>query len=192
MNDAQFPPRPTTLAQDILKPLIIPGDTVIDATAGNGYDTAFLANCTGPSGKVLAFDVQMMALTATRRLLEEQCLSARVELILGSHATMEAHAAVGSVSVVMFNLGYLPGEDHTRTTEAAETVFALEGAGRVLKAGGMLSVICYPGHPAGAMEADAVEDWLETMTAVGWRVARYGATGTRRPAPFLLVARTKS
>ena len=60
-SDPLFPPRPTALAQEILRPLIRPGDLVIDATAGNGHDTLFLAECVGPAGKVLAFDVQAAA-----------------------------------------------------------------------------------------------------------------------------------
>lgn len=188
-NDAQFPPRPTALAQEILKPLIAPGDTVIDATAGNGHDTRFLAECVGDSGNVLAFDIQEAALAATRDLLVEAGFAGRVKLVHGSHGTMETHAVAGSVAVVMFNLGYLPGEDHALTTQSAETISALEAAGRVLKPGGVLSVVCYPGHPAGAIEAEAVEAWLAGKTTIGWRVARYGAIGTKRPAPFLLVAR---
>lgn len=189
MNDAQFPPRPTSLAQDILRPLIDPGDTVVDATAGNGHDTKFLAECVDEGGKVLAFDVQAAALASTAELLAAAGLSGRVELVHASHRTMESHAGAGSVAVVMFNLGYLPGEDHALTTESVETISALEAAGRVLKPGGVLSVVCYPGHPAGAVEAEAVEAWLVGKTADGWRVARYGAIGTKRPAPFLLVAR---
>ena len=35
-----------------------PGDFVIDATMGNGHDTAFLAELVGPSGEVFAFDIK--------------------------------------------------------------------------------------------------------------------------------------
>ena len=183
--DPLFPPRPTALAQEILKPLIRPGDLVIDATAGNGHDTVFLAECVGPEGKVLAFDVQEAALVSARARVGE---GAWVEFFHESHGNMGAHAADGSVAVVMFNLGYLPGENHALTTEAAETLCALEIAARLLKSGGGLSVICYPGHSAGAAEAAAVEAWMSALAGGGWRVAKYGAVGTRRPAPFLLVA----
>jgi len=184
-SDPLFPPRPTALAQEILRPMIRPGDLVIDATAGNGHDTFFLAECVGPAGKVLAFDVQEAALASAR---ERVGSSDRVEFFHESHAGMGNHAAAGSAAVVMFNLGYLPGENHELTTESAETLRALEVAATLLKPGGVLSVICYPGHPAGAAEAVAVEAWITALTAGGWRVARYGAIGTRRPAPFLLLA----
>jgi predicted methyltransferase len=173
------------LAQEILRPVIRPGDLVIDATAGNGHDTVFLADCVGPTGKVLAFDVQEAALTSARERVGE---SGRVEFLHESHAQMGNHAAAGSAAVVMFNLGYLPGEDHELTTESAETLRALEVAASLLKPGGVLSVICYPGHPAGAAEAVEVEAWITALAASGWRIAKYGALGTRRPAPFLLLA----
>jgi ubiquinone/menaquinone biosynthesis C-methylase UbiE len=184
-SDPLFPPRPTALAQEILRPVIRPGDLVIDATAGNGHDTLFLAERVGPSGRVLAFDVQEAALASARARVGE---TRRVEFFHESHANMEAHAAAESVAVIMFNLGYLPGEDHELTTQSAGTLLALEAAVRLIKPGGALSVICYPGHPAGAAEAEAVECWLTAQAANGWRIARYGALGTRRPAPFLLLA----
>ncbi len=185
-----FPPRPTALAQGLLRDVIHGGDQVIDATAGNGHDTLFLAECVGESGRVLAFDVQEAAVASAREKITQAGFAERVIFFQESHERMEAHAAAESAAAVMFNLGYLPGEDHERTTEPGTTLNALEATARVLKPGGVLSVICYPGHPAGAVEAEAVEKWMTARSSRGWRVARYGAVGTRRPAPFLLVART--
>lgn len=184
-SDPLFPPRPTALVHDILKPLIRPGDWVIDATAGNGHDTLFLAECVGTEGRVLAFDIQEAALSSARARVGEM---GWVDFYHESHAQMANRAAAGSISVVMFNLGYMPGENHELTTESGETLAALEMAALLLKSGGALSVICYPGHPAGAEEAVAVEAWMTALAAKGWRVARYGALGTRRAAPFLLLA----
>jgi predicted methyltransferase len=187
--DPMFPPRPTALVQEILRTVILEGDVVIDATAGNGHDTVFLADAVGGKGWVLAFDVQEAALVSARERVETSGFSGRVEFFHESHARMSAHAELGSIAVVMFNLGYLPGEGHELTTEANETLVALEISTGLLKEGGVLSVICYPGHTAGAQEADAVEKWMLSLAAIGWRVARYGALGTRKPAPFLLIAR---
>ncbi len=183
-----FPPRPTALAWEILRPLIRAGDRVVDATAGNGYDTVFLAECVGPDGKVIAFDIQELALVSARARVDEVGLLDRVNFIHGSHVGMASHVERGSVAVIMFNLGYLPGNDHAVTTEVADTLEALEVAFELIRPGGALSVVCYPGHPAGALEAEAVEALFQGKTASGWRVAKYGALGTRRPAPFLLIA----
>lgn len=185
------PPRPTELAQTILRDTILAGDTVIDATAGNGHDTAFLAECVGPGGRVIAYDLQEQAIEAARMNVETAGFDERVEFHLTTHARMAEHAAAGSVAAVMFNLGYLPGEDHAFTTQATETVAALTAAIEVLKPGGALSVVCYPGHAAGAQEARDVETWITELTRHGWRVAKYGMLGTLRPAPFLIVARKR-
>jgi ubiquinone/menaquinone biosynthesis C-methylase UbiE len=185
LTDLPLPPRPTVLAQVLLRPWIREGDLVIDATAGNGHDTLFLAECVGVTGKVLAFDVQQAALVAARkRLAEAGCLE-RVEFFHESHREIGAYASHKTAAVIMFNLGYLPGEDHELTTLTGETLAALEAASRTIKSGGALSVICYPGHASGAEEAEAVEVWMSQLTDQGWRVAKYGAIGTKRPAPFL-------
>lgn len=86
----------------------------------------------------------------------------------------------------MFNLGYLPGEDHELTTIAPETLAGLKAAAILLKSGGVLSVVCYPGHPEGEREASEVEAWMPALTEHGWSVAKYGMLGTLRPAPFLI------
>jgi len=184
-----LPPRPTALAQHLLRGAIGAGDLAIDATAGNGHDTQFLAECVGVEGRVLAFDVQAVAIAAARARLAAAGLAQRVEFFQESHAAMAPRAAPGAVAAVMFNLGYLPGADHRVVTQTAVTLMGLECSVTLLKPGGVLSVVCYPGHPGGEVEAAAVEQWFATRAGRGWRVARYGALGTRRPAPFLLLGR---
>ncbi len=39
--------------------IVAAGDTVIDATCGNGHDTLELARLVGPSGRVIAMDIQV-------------------------------------------------------------------------------------------------------------------------------------
>ena len=58
----------------------------IDATCGNGGDTAFLCRLAGPEGRVLGFDIQPEAITSTRARLKKQGLTA--ELICDSHANL--------------------------------------------------------------------------------------------------------
>ena len=184
---ASLPPRPTALAHLLLREVIRDGELVIDATAGNGHDTLFLAERVGPAGRVLAFDVQAAAIAAARERVAAQGWQDRVAFHQQSHALLEDHAAAGTVAVVMFNLGYLPGDSHGVMTETATTLKGLAGAARVLKPGGVLAVVCYPGHAGGDAEAEAVEEWFAAQVAEGWRVAKYGVLATRRPAPFLLL-----
>ncbi len=182
------PPRPTELSHKIVRDLIAEGDTVIDATAGNGHDTQFLAELVGSSGKVIAYDIQESAIAATQQRISAAGLDDHVTLHQLSHTHMVDHAEPNTVSAIMFNLGYLPGEDHQLTTDTEETLAALEVATTLLKPGGTLSIICYPGHNEGAFEAEAVETWITQLTNQSWRVAKYAMLGTKKPAPFLLLA----
>lgn len=180
-------PRPTELVHLLLQRFLSEGDRVIDATAGNGHDTVFLAKQVGSTGRVLAFDVQAAAIESSRRLVEAEGLSERVDFFQESHAGLADQAEPGSVAAVMFNLGYLPGSNQSVITTAAETLIALEASRRVLRPGGWLCVVCYPGHEGGNDEASAVEAWMASRGGE-LRVARYGMLATLRPAPFLLIA----
>ena len=99
-------------AHQFLGQALSDGDLAIDATAGNGGDTAFLASRIGSMGKVFAFDVQQEAIESTRSRLEQDGLLARVSLHLCSHDRMKEKLSLqslGKVSAIAFNLGYLPG-----------------------------------------------------------------------------------
>lgn len=181
-------PRPTELAHQLLAGMLREGDRAIDATCGNGHDTLFLARQVGLSGRVLAYDIQAAAITASRALVTEAGFAERVEFFEASHARLADAALPGSVATVMFNLGYLPGGDRAVITLSPETLAALDAAASVLRPGGWLCVTCYPGHAGGDDEASQVTAWMEARAGNRWRMARYGMVGTRRPAPCLWVA----
>lgn len=184
-----IPPRPTELAHLLLRDALRAGDMVIDATAGNGHDTAFLADCVGPLGKVVAFDIQPEAIGSAAATVQAAGLADRVVFHTVSHCQMHLHVAPSSATAIVFNLGYLPGGDHRIATGSGTTLAALARALDLLHPGGLLSVVCYPGHAEGATEAAAVASWMETLPSHGWKLARYDLPNTRRPAPFLLLAR---
>ena len=145
-----------------------PGDIAIDATAGNGHDTLFLARQVGPGGEVHAFDIQQAALTNTHeRLAGAGCL-AQVTLHLAGHETMLQRLAgrQGQIAAIIFNLGYLPGADHANTTRDNTTLSALDQSLTLLRPGGVLSVLAYRGHPGGQEEAQAVAEWLAGQPAL--------------------------
>lgn len=181
-------PRPTQLCHSFLRDFLREGDTAIDATAGNGHDTLFLARLVGNSGRVLAFDIQPGAIEASRRKIEAAGLSARVAFHHASHARLGQFTPPESAHAVVFNLGYLPGAPHGIITEAAETLRALDAAGTALTPGGLLAAVCYPGHEGGGREAADVEAWFSALPEAGWRIVKFSVPGTLRPAPFLLAA----
>ena len=131
-----------TLQRIYLKSLIQPGDITVDATAGLGRDTVFLAESVGSEGKVYAFDIQEEAISATDALLEKQGLSERVQLIHDSHSEMLNYVQEKATAVV-FNLGYLPRSDHGIITKAHTTIQAVESALKILKTGGIMCLTVY-------------------------------------------------
>lgn len=171
--------RATAWAHEIVAGAVKSGDLVVDATAGNGHDTVFLAGLVGEDGRVVAIDVQAAAIESARARVAAAGLSARVEFFQESHA-MLALRVDREVGAVMFNLGYLPGADHAVITCADETLAALEASRSVLRPGGLLAVVCYPGHAGGDEEAAAVVGWAGRVGARVFPQAREGA-------PFLVV-----
>jgi hypothetical protein len=152
----------TRAAHEWIAPALTPGGVAVDATAGNGLDTVFLARTLGPRGRVHAFDVQCRALLrAARRSAGAEGL-AEVRWHRANHARMCRHLRGARAVAVMFNLGWLPRGDRARITRPESTLAALDAAAACLAPGGRLSVVAYRGHPGGAEEDAAVSRWMRT------------------------------
>ena len=147
------------LAREVILRAVEPGDTVVDATMGNGHDTQMLCETVGPEGRVWAFDVQAQAVEETRNRLRAQGLDGRAELILSGHEHM-AEYVKGPVKAVMFNLGWLPGGDHAVTTRWETTCTAVESALDLLAPMGVLVICAYPGHAEGEREKQELTAFL--------------------------------
>ncbi len=137
------------ISRKVIASRVHEGDICIDATAGRGNDTAYLCGLAGESGKIIAFDIQQEAIDSTAKLLEEKGLSSRTKLILGSHTQMDSYAEEGTVSCITFNFGWLPGGDHTVHTMKDTSIEAVKKALRLLKQGGLISMILYYGRDTG-------------------------------------------
>jgi predicted O-methyltransferase YrrM len=174
---------------------LAPGDTAVDATVGNGHDTVVLARAVGPEGRVVGVDVQAEAIAATRDRLAGEGLEGRVDLVRAGHETMQAHvpdSRHGQVGAVMFNLGYLPGGDASLTTTPRTTLPALDAALRLLRPGGVVTAVLYPGHAGGAEEATAVEDWAADLSQAQAEALSYRFVNQRNDPPRLVAVEKKS
>ena len=162
-------PSLTEQAHAAVRASVRPGEDVIDATAGNGFDTLFLAQLVGPGGHVYAFDILPAALAETARRLQSHAIN-HVTLLERSHAELRsalpAHSS-GQIAAVMFNLGYLPGSDKQCTTQPDSTAAALRAALTLLRPGGILTVLAYVGHPGGAADAEAALNTLQAAITTG-------------------------
>lgn len=166
------------------------GDCVIDATMGNGNDTIFLSRCVGTTGYVYGFDIQAQALEHTReRFVREKVSLEQVFLHVMSHEHMESkipsplHA---QVAAIMFNLGYLPRGERSLITIADTTVRALDAALRLLRSGGILTIVIYPGHPGGDEESDVISSWAAQLHHNAYQVISYQFLNVATEPPYLI------
>lgn len=149
------------LVHEFLGRSVKEGAVCIDATAGRGRDTALLCRLAGPTGRVLAFDIQPEAVASTRALLEREGLQA--EVILDSHAHMARYAAAETVDCVVFNFGRLPGGDPHIFTRAESSLAAIDAGLALLKRGGVMAIALYYGGENGYGERDAVLEHLKGL-----------------------------
>lgn len=145
-----------------MKQVIRRGDHVIDATAGNGHDTLFLAQLVGESGHVTAFDIQSQALENTKKRLEQAGADRQVTLILDGHQNMKQYVK-GPVKAVTFNFGYLPGGDHGICTHADTSIAAILSALDLISEDGMVLLGIYYGGDSGFEEKDGLMEFLKTL-----------------------------
>ena len=147
--------------QDFLAARLVHPRLCVDATCGNGGDTAFLCRLSSPEGRVLGFDIQPEAIASTRARLKKQGLTA--ELICDSHANLLQYVRPGTADIVMFNFGWLPGADHSVFSTADSSIPALEAALAALRTGGVLSAILYSGRVIGTDEKQSILGWLRAL-----------------------------
>lgn len=153
---------PLSISHEIVTRYLAEGDIAVDATAGNGNDTIFLAEIVGIKGKVYAFDIQNAAIENTREKLKTNNLQNRVVLINDGHQFIDKYVPPG-VKVIMFNLGYLPGGNHQIATKPESTIVAIKNSLDVLKVGGIIMMVIYYGGDSGYVEKDAVLDYIRLL-----------------------------
>ena len=150
--------------QDFLAARLVHPRLCVDATCGNGGDTAFLCRLTAPEGRVLGFDIQPEAIASTRARLEQAGVPAgQYALHCDSHAHLLQYVQPGTADAVMFNFGWLPGADHAVFSTADSSIPALQAALQAVRPGGVVSAILYSGAVIGTDEKQAVLAWLRAL-----------------------------
>jgi hypothetical protein len=191
---------PTALAHSLWKETILPGvDTVIDATCGNGKDSVALAEMLFDQHsdygddkddgreellqpELLCIDIQSRAAANTtealRGVLDSETFENNVRILGGtSHAPLPQPRNSQSVGLICYNLGWLPGssadDKSAFATKVVTTMYSLTDAALLLRVGGLLSIMTYPGTTP--LEASAVKYFAEglamltTRDKAGWQ-----------------------
>lgn len=172
-------------AKELIASVIEAGDSVVDATAGNGHDTLFLADLVGENGHVYAFDVQTEAIQATMEKLEQANLNARATVIHDGHEHVAKYVQ-SEISAAIFNLGYLPGSNHEIVTRGISTVQAIESLLQLLKVGGLIVLVVYHGHEGGKEEKDALMTFVQQLPQSHAHVLSYQFLNQQNNPPFII------
>ncbi len=167
------------------------GSTVIDATAGNGNDTVFLARQVGKEGYVFAFDIQKKAVNNTVLKLEKYNLQKRVKVINDGHENMEQYVQE-PVAGIIFNLGYLPGSDKRIITTSETTITAVKQGIKLIVEEGLIVLVIYTGHSGGKSEHDRLIKFCSKLDDSMFNVLHYHFINQKNnPACVLAIKKRK-
>ncbi|KAA9177709.1 SAM-dependent methyltransferase [Enterococcus durans] len=179
-------------SHSLLEEILQPGDHVIDATMGNGYDTVFMAEKIGKTGHVYSFDIQKEALLSTKSKLTEQDLLDRTSLFLQGHETLGTVVEEAQpIKAGIFNLGYLPKSDKSVITLPETTRTAMEEILKRLVSRGRMILVVYYGHDGGEKELDMVQDYCQSLPQEKYNVLKYQFINQKNNPPILYCVEKK-
>lgn len=183
-----------SFARSTMQKVVRPGDTVVDATIGNGHDTAFLAELVGEKGHVYGFDIQAEAVTKTKERLAERDLLDRVSLFQTGHEHVREMINLeddGQISGAIFNLGYLPGGNKSIVTKSETTIAAIEQLIEMMARGGVMILVIYHGHKEGAKEKDDLLKFVQSLDQNDVHVLQYRFINQMNNPPFIIAIEKK-
>jgi hypothetical protein len=136
------------LAHSYWKNILTPNDIAFDMTCGNGHDTKYLLSL---GAKVFAFDIQDKAIEET---------SKRAPGAILEKCSFDSLPPLPTPTLIVYNLGYLPGGNKTITTLSEATIESVKRSLSILGNRGAISITCYPGHAEGEVEESSIKNLL--------------------------------
>ncbi|UCZ52371.1 class I SAM-dependent methyltransferase [Bacillus shivajii] len=176
-------------ARTLLEKSVPVNGVAIDATAGNGHDTVFLAKLVKEHGTVYSFDVQEQAIEKTNQRIQEQDVKTQVQVIHDGHENIDLYLKQehqNGINGAIFNLGYLPGSDKTVTTTPDTTIEAIGKILNELKKEGILVLVVYHGHHEGKVEKDQLLPFVRNLPQEDYHVLEYQFTNQKNDPPFII------
>lgn len=154
----------------------------IDATLGNGHDTDFLSKI---FNTVYAFDIQMQSVESYKRKNVDNVIS-----ICDSHENFDVHIKE-SIDCIIYNLGYLPGENKNITTMTSSTLKSINVGLEMLSSNGLMIIALYSGHEEGKKEKDAVLEYCCSLPKNKYAVLYQQFINRTNNPPSLLIIEKK-
>lgn len=154
----------------------------VDMTAGNGHDSKFILDKLEPK-KLFAFDIQALARENTFKLIGDK---KNFTFILDSHENIDKYIKE-KIDLVIFNLGYLPKGDKNITTSWQSTISAIKKSLELLSPRGKIFITVYPGHPAGKIESEKINEFLEDLDYKKYTVLKMNFVNKINNPPYVIV-----
>lgn len=154
----------------------------VDMTVGAGNDSKYILENTTVK-KLYGFDIQK---DAKKRALELIGEDFRFNFILDSHASIDKYIKEG-IDLAIYNLGYLPGGDKEITTAYESTIESLEKTLKLLNKDGIVVLTIYPGHPAGKIESEEIENHLKSLDQRKYGVIKIAYPNRPNNPPYIIV-----
>ena len=177
------------LTHRFLRSTLAPGGLYLDATCGNGHDTEFLCRLAGPTGRVLALDIQPAAVENTNTRLGAAGLGAIGQALVHDHARLAELVAPGTADCVLFNFGWLPGADHEVHSTADGSLPALQAALDALKPRDVLAAVLYSGQVIGDSEKQAALGFFRALPLTKYTVlvCEFSNWASTAPLPCFVI-----
>jgi len=153
----------------ILSPYLTTGARVLEPGPGMGFFTLDLARLVGPTGRVIAIDLQPKMLDALRRRAQRAGLEGRIETRRASESSLEVDDLAGEVD---FALAFAV------VHELADVSAFFRDVAKALVPGGRLLVA----EPRGHVSEEELAKSLESAAAAGLRLAERPAIRGSRTA----------
>lgn len=174
------------LSHALWKNLLTPESLVIDATCGHGHDTLFLAELID-EGSLIAIDCQQEAIESSKKkILESSKKLGQITFYHQCHSSFPATIKLESVSLIVYNLGYLPSGNKELTTLRETTLKSIENALLLICPGGVISLTCYPGHEEGKLEEEMILNFAKKLNPLNWSCCLHRFIN-RNNSPSLLI-----
>ena len=172
------------LSREYASRVVKPGDTVIDATCGKGRDTVLLAKLSGDTGHVYAFDIQRKSILLTKELVASNNIINTI-LVHDSHENIDEYVTTG-ITCAMFNLGYLPGADHSLATNGSTIIIAIQKTMQLLRIGGIITIVIYQGGDTGFEEREMVIEFCKGINQEQFTVQKTTFENQKNNPPIFI------
>lgn len=156
----------------------------VDATLGNGNDTVTMCEMFGDSIKIYAFDIQKQAIESSKKSIDSKYLG-NIKFINDSHEYIDNYVTERP-ELIMFNLGYLPKSDHVIKTNSYTTLRALKKSVKMVKPGGLITIMFYIGHD-NAREYNNLIEFVRILDPSKFKAIHVNPVNQDSNAPKLVV-----